>query len=127
LDTNVVIRILINDDPEQARRAAKMVTHNQVFISKTVFVESEWVLRKACKLDRRSIQNAFEYLLGLPYIHVEDPTVIQTALEGYSRGLDFADGVHLASSHKAAKFATFDRKLIKNSCLFSGVIEVVEP
>jgi len=45
VDTNIVVRLLTNDDPEQAGRAAAVVKNGPVFIPKTVVLETEWVLR----------------------------------------------------------------------------------
>jgi predicted nucleic-acid-binding protein len=53
LDTNVVLRILYNDDPAQAALAAsawqKGVDSGGIFLTTTVLVELAWVLRVAAK------------------------------------------------------------------------------
>ena len=115
LDTNILIRLITNDDPRQTTRAKTLLAKNQIFIPKTVFLEMEWVLRHAYLLDRDTIQNAFEIILGLPNVEVETVTEIATALEWYQQGLDFADALHLASSKIAEQLATFDEKLSKKA------------
>ena len=45
IDTNVLVRIVTNDQPEQARRAAILLLNQPVFISKTVILGVGWVLR----------------------------------------------------------------------------------
>jgi predicted nucleic-acid-binding protein len=41
VDTNLLVRILTNDDPNQARRAVKILKSDDIFISKTVLLETE--------------------------------------------------------------------------------------
>ena len=66
VDTNVLVRLLTNDDPAQARRAARIMEKEDIFIPKTVLLETEWVLRHAYKIERSNILTAFRTLLGLP-------------------------------------------------------------
>jgi predicted nucleic-acid-binding protein len=47
LDTNVLVRYLTRDEPEEAARAKSLVERGPVFVAKTVMLESEWVLRSA--------------------------------------------------------------------------------
>lgn len=47
VDTNVLVRLLVNDDARQARRARALFEREEIFISPTVLLESEWVLRSA--------------------------------------------------------------------------------
>ena len=66
LPTNVLVRLLVNDDPEQARRAAACSdTSSACFGPITVVLELEWVLRGAYKLPRDSVLQAFEGLLAI--------------------------------------------------------------
>lgn len=120
IDTNVIVRLLTNDEPCQTKKAARFIEDNPVFVSKTVLLETEWVLRAAYKLNREIITEAFRKLLGLPNIHVEDALEIKQVLDVYSQGFDFADILHVsnASNHKAEQFVTFDKKLSKRSKIF---------
>ncbi len=47
VDTNLLVRILTNDDPIQARRAVRILRSDDIYIPKTVLLETEWVLRHA--------------------------------------------------------------------------------
>jgi predicted nucleic-acid-binding protein len=48
LDTNILARLVTNDDPVQARQSASLIdTGNALFVPLTVFLELEWVLRGA--------------------------------------------------------------------------------
>lgn len=115
VDTNLVVRLLANDDTVQTRRAAALFANEQIFISKTVLLESEWVLRFSYELPPTVILPALRNIIGLPNVIVEQQSEIAEALDGFERGLDFADALHLASSRRAGRFATFDKKLIKRA------------
>ncbi len=114
LDTNVVVRIVTRDDPEQSEAAWKLVQQaERVWLAKTVVLETEWVLRYCYDLRREAILRTLRKLLAYPPVRVEDRGAIQQALEWYATGLDFADALHLASGSATDRFATFDRKLAK--------------
>jgi predicted nucleic-acid-binding protein len=111
IDTNVVVRLLVNDDAAQARRARKLVQAGEVLVPLTVLLETEWVLRYTYGLGPAEIVGLLRGLLGLPGVTSEDPPRLARALHGFERGIDFADALHIASSGEAASFATFDTKL----------------
>lgn len=114
IDTHVLVRFLTLDDPKQWPAAEALLAHaNGVFVPKTVLLELEWVLRAAYKLSRPTIHGALGKLLGLPNLSVECPDQIVRALDGYARGLDFADALHLAASVTDEGFFTFDAPFAK--------------
>jgi predicted nucleic acid-binding protein len=115
LDTNVVIRLLIGDDPAQTRVAESLLASEHCSISPTVLLECEWVLRACYGLAPPTIAAAFADLLALEPITPLDPVLTQIALDGYRRGLDFADALHAAQRHDGAQFVTFDRSLAKRA------------
>lgn len=116
IDTNLIIRFLTNDDHKQARYAQKLIEGNTIFISKTVLLETEWVLRYTYELSSNTIHEALETLLGLPQVTVEDPACIMKAMQWYVHGFDFADALHLASSNQMTdQFATLDKAFIKRA------------
>lgn len=110
-DTNVWVRILTGDDPEQVKRALQALRGEQIFIPKTVFLEMEWVMRSVYGLDRGAIAGGFRRLLGLAEIRIESETQLVQALVWYDAGLDFADALHVAASGEASRFVTFDKEL----------------
>jgi predicted nucleic-acid-binding protein len=126
VDTNLLVRILTNDDPIQARRALKIIKGDNIFIPKTVLLETEWVLRHAYGIKRSNIITGFQRLLGLPNVNVEDTDTIYQAISWYENKFDFADALHLASSRRCSGFATFDNSFIKKSQQFSSM-EMVKP
>ena len=113
LDTNILVRFLVNDDASQARRARALIQRNGVFVPVTVLLETEWVLRGGYGLPRAEVVRLLRALLGLPDLATEDPQRIARALEWHEGGIDFADALHLAGSTSAERFATFDEKLVK--------------
>jgi predicted nucleic-acid-binding protein len=108
LDTNVLVRLVTRDDEEQVERARAALEGQQLFVAKTVLLETEWVLRFSYGLPRETIRAAFENVLGLRGLLAEDRSTVLLALAAYERGLDLADALHLASSAPADRFATFD-------------------
>ena len=66
LDTNVLVRLLVNDYPAQAEQAAALIDASAAcFVPITVALELEWVLRGAYKLRRAAVIRAFEALFAI--------------------------------------------------------------
>lgn len=111
LDTNIIVRVVTADDPDQLAVALKVMRLEGLWLCKTVLLELEWVLRYSYKLSRQTILETIKRLLGYPNLSVEDPGTVELALSLYSEGMDFGDALHLASSRGADRFVTFDRNL----------------
>ncbi|MBA2548339.1 MAG: type II toxin-antitoxin system VapC family toxin [Burkholderiaceae bacterium] len=115
VDTNVVVRFLVNDDKAQARRARALFEREEVFITTTVLLETEWVLRGAYGFAPEQIETFLRGLLGLPVARTERPLQLALALDAYSAGLDFADALHLLAATgadvKPRVFYSFDIRL----------------
>ena len=126
LDTNVVVRLLVADDADQAARARRLVADNDVLLTTTVLLECEWVLRHAYQLKPEVIQHGFLKLLGLPQVRVTEPNVVQEALECFRHGIDFADALHIAGSRAAEGFATFDKALRRRGKQWTD-LALIEP
>lgn len=115
VDTNVLVRLLTGDDAEQTRRAAALFQKESIFIAKTVLLETEWVLRRLYGLKCETVTGALRKLSGLANVTIEHPLAVTLALQWCDGGMDFADALHVASSHGAEKFATFDAQLKKSA------------
>ncbi len=112
VDTNVLVRIVVNDDPAQSARAAEFLRRqNRVFLAKTVLLEVEWVLRSAYRLGRREIHAILRGILAMGSAEVEDEAAVVQAMRWYEKGMDFADSLHIASAGPQRIFASFDRAL----------------
>lgn len=115
LDTNVVVRFLTADDPELSLRAKALFDSEELWLSHTVLLETEWVLRSAYQFPPEAIASSFDKLLGHPNLHSEDQLVALDALSWYAAGLDFADALHLSTTHHVPRFVTFDRQFAHRS------------
>ncbi len=111
VDTNVVVRFLTRDDAAQFARVDVLIRDNDVFVSATVLLEAEWVLRSVYRYNRTRIIEALREFLGLARVTAEDATTTATALDWAARGMDFADALHLAKSAHCDAFISFDRRL----------------
>jgi predicted nucleic-acid-binding protein len=126
IDTNVVVRFLLNDDAQQAQRARRLIEAEDVFLPTSVLLETEWVLRGAYKRPRAILLEMLRAFLGLPRVIAQDWPVALSALEWAEQGMDFADALHLASCSSCESFATFDRELAKTARL-AGATPVRAP
>ena len=115
VDTNVVVRYLTGDDPGQAARARAVIDAGDVFVSTTVLLESEWVLRSVYGLSRTEVAAALRAFAGLPGLSVESPAVLSEALDHAERGMDFADALHLGAAARCEALLTFDLRFIEQA------------
>ncbi len=115
IDTNVVVRYLTDDDPGQAAKARGVVDTGGVFVSTTVLLESEWVLRSVYGLYGKDVAAALRAFSGLPGVTVESPYLLREALDRAEKGMDFADALHLGSAGHCETMLTFDRSFIRTA------------
>lgn len=115
VDTNVLVRLLTGDDPEQAAAARAVFAAGSVWIAKTVMLESEWVLRRAYGFEQGAIREAFTGLLGLSNVQVEDAATVASALELMRHEVDFADALHLSSRPAGVSFVSFDPAFVRRA------------
>jgi predicted nucleic-acid-binding protein len=119
LDTNVLARFFVDDpDDEQAalqRPAAIAALSQRAFVSATVLLELEWVLRGFYQVPVAQVCAVFRALVGIEHITIEDRDAVLLAVEWAEQGMDFADSLHVARSARASSFVTFDQKLVKRA------------
>ena len=119
LDTNVLARFFVDDadDPQAAKQrpAAVAALSSRAFVTVTVLLELEWVMRGFYALPRQDIARALRALAGIEHVTIEDRDAVLVALEAFEGGLDFADAVHLARSSRASGFVTFDQRLARRA------------
>jgi predicted nucleic-acid-binding protein len=129
LDTNVVVRLLTADDPAQVEVARRALRSQPLFLTKTVLLETEWVLRYSYELDREQIGDALGKLIRYARLEVEDLPAVTVALSWHAQGMDLADALHLASSAHADQLATFDRKLAATAATLGCMprVQLLEP
>lgn len=126
VDTNILARFLLEDDPAQSPIARNFVSGG-AFISNSVLLEVVWLLESRYGLNTRNIATALQATLASPGVHVANPDLISWALGRYAAGADFADMVHLIESGQQDAFVTFDRKLAKQAGKLSPIrVELLE-
>lgn len=108
VDTNILARYYLGDDPEQSRLAREILSAGDVFIPKSVLLELEWVLRAVAEQPRSGVLDCLRHLTGLPGILVEDREQVESALAASAHGIDFADALHHASSLACEEMLSFD-------------------
>lgn len=117
LDTNVLLRFLLNDDTAQARRAGEALRRQCTqadpgFVNHIVLCETAWVLASRYGYARGAIADALEALCAAESIRVDMAPLVELALDRYRRtDADFADCL-LALVNRAAgcrSTLTFDR------------------
>lgn len=109
VDTNVLVRLLTGDDREQAAAARDLFSAEQIWIAKTVLLETGWVLGSLYGFEESAIREAFTKLLGLKNVQVEDEPSVAAALALTIHGIELADAMHLSSRPNGAAFLSFDQ------------------
>lgn len=119
LDTNLLVRLLVQDDATQARAVERLIIRARrdrtpLFIADVVLCELVWVLARRAKQVRAGIADVIERLLDAEGIVVTAPGMVRAALAAYRDGAgDFAD--YLIREHAlaagATEVVTFDRAL----------------
>lgn len=114
IDTNVLVRLLVRDNPRQVALAESFVA-NGAWVSHVVLIEAVWVLDALYERSSDQIARAVEMLLGHATLILQDPEVVVAALTRFrSRpALGFSDCLVLEAARKAGHLplGTFDRKL----------------
>lgn len=108
LDTNMLVRALVADHPDQVAVVRQLIVGNTVFVPRTVLLETEWVLRARYKIGPGELLDFFRALLETDDTVVEAAEEVRNALDWYAQGADFADAMHLAACGSAVMH-TFDR------------------
>ncbi len=113
-DTNVLLRAAVQDDPDQARQAAKLLQQAElVAVPVPVFCEFVWVLRRGYKVSTPEISAAVRRLIKSANVVVNRPA-IEAGLSVLDAGGDFADGVIAYEGDwlGAEEFVSFDSKAV---------------
>ena len=122
LDTNVLVRYLTQDDPDQASAANRLIetqctAEDPGFVSLLVLCELVWVLRSAYGCGKETIANLLERLLTAAELKVAQEEIAWRALRAYQQGpADFPDYCILFANREAGCTLTysFDRKFCQH-------------
>ncbi|HAX42016.1 MAG TPA: type II toxin-antitoxin system VapC family toxin [Bryobacteraceae bacterium] len=115
VDTNVLVRFLVDDDPDQSRAARALFASEAVWIPKTVILETNWVLCSLFGLTDVEVARALSRLLSVENVQIEDSTAVGDALALVERGMELADALHLLSRPRDARFVSFDKQLVRRA------------
>ena len=116
LDTNVLVRFVMRDDPAQSLIAdsvmASLTSREPGYISHVVLVELWWVLRRNYKRSVDECTGFLEEIVNSDELKVENIQAVKWAIERLQRGADLADSliVSLAEEAGCQKTVTFDQK-----------------
>jgi len=120
LDTNVLVRYIMQDETKQAPLAARLVeslsAQSPGFLPLVAVVELSWVLSSAYGLGRDQLVEAFEGVLRAKELVTERADLVWKALRAFqSANADFADCLIALSAASAGceKTMTFDRAAAK--------------
>ena len=123
LDTNVLVRYLVEDDPRQCALATALIDRaiandDALFVSDAVVCETVWVLSISYAIARGQIATLLHDLFRARHLQFTATDQLMRALDAYAAGKgDFAD--YLIREHARAaeceSVATFDKALLKES------------
>lgn len=116
VDTNVLVRLVVRDDPAQARAAEEFIAGG-AWVSHLVLAETAWVLDAVYERTARQIATAVEMLLDHKELTLQDAEVVAAALEDFRKRppLRFSDCLVVEIARKAGHLplGTCDRDLAK--------------
>lgn len=115
VDTNVLVRAIVNDDTAQSARAIALLTEAEVFIPVTVILELERVLRSRYAFAPKVVAQAIAKITALGNVVVGEREAVLSAANRAAHGWDFADALHLALSQGCDDFTTLDAELAKRA------------
>jgi predicted nucleic-acid-binding protein len=121
IDTNVLVRYLAQDDPDQAAQATRLIEQQlsqttQGFIGLVVLVETIWVLQRLYRASADEIHATVADLLGSPVIFLENrPAVVRALALARQSACGVVDAVIAASALGAGcdRVMTFDRRAVR--------------
>lgn len=116
LDTNVVVRYLVQDDPEQAAVASAVFDDldegHPGFVSLVVLIELHWVLRRAYRIGAAEVLAVVDQLLRARELRVQEADLVRRSWRKAVAGADLADALvaELGLAAGCAHTVTFDRR-----------------
>jgi predicted nucleic-acid-binding protein len=121
LDTNVLVRYVVQDDTLQFAAAKRLVRQcladgRSIFVPVTVALELEWVLRASYGYGKDDVLQVLSSLLSAEELNFESERALEVALQLFREGAaDFADCLHIALATQAGEqpLWTFDKGAAK--------------
>jgi predicted nucleic-acid-binding protein len=121
LDTNVLVRYIVQDDPAQLAAAKRLISRcvsegQTLFVPVTVVLELEWVLRASFGFGKDEVLRTLSSLFSAAELSFESERALEVALQLFRKGsADFADCLHVALANQAGEppLWTFDKGAAK--------------
>ena len=120
LDTNALVRLLIDDDEKQAGIVKEIIVSTEkqgrrILILTEVLIETVWVLESVYECTREEIYSFLETMAYTPVFTLSEPQLVINTIHHFRKGGDFADLIIVmqALNHRAKKMLSFDKKLQK--------------
>ena len=119
IDTNVLVRYIVQDDPEQSRQATHFIERtcsgeeSSIFITGIVLCELVWVLETSYEYPKESIIPVLEKILKTRQFCIYQSEILWNCFHDYQQiNIDFADSyiAHLNASNSCEYTVTFDKK-----------------
>ena len=118
IDTSVILRLLIKDDPAKAKACEKLLREGEergliLYLLPVAIMETVWVLEKIYKFKRKSIREIIEAILNTPQLKVEMEAVFRKAIKSYEeKNIKFADAMmgHWGLEKDLSVIFTYDEK-----------------
>ena len=111
VDTNVLLRIYANDNPEQKRTVLSLLGSSpagHVRVSVVVLAEIAWALRSVYKLPKPAMVEVFLDLLSREELYIEHRAAVFSALTSFGRfRIDFGDCLIAALNEDAGASPTY--------------------
>jgi len=121
LDTNALVRYVVEDDAAQLAAAKRLIRKcvsagQTLFVPVTVTLELEWVLRSSFEYAKDEVMLVLSSLFSAAELTFESEHALEVALQLYRKGpADFADCLHVALAAQAGELPlwTFDKRAAK--------------
>ena len=116
VDTNVLVRVIVRDDPKQVEAAEAFISKG-AWVSHVVLVETTWVLESVYELNPELIAITVEMLLNHEHLTVQDADAVEAALESFRArpAVSFSDSLIVEIARKTGHIpvGSFDKALAK--------------
>ena len=114
IDTNVLARWVMRDDPGQTKIADRIIDQ-PIEITHTVLLEVGWILTSIGRMSREQFADTVVRVLDLETATIQRRMALRWAVDRYRAGADWADVLHIVSTDAGQSFATFDKALLKEA------------
>ncbi|WP_079210884.1 type II toxin-antitoxin system VapC family toxin [Brucella pituitosa] len=115
VDTNVLVRAVLQDDPKQGKAASKLLKEaSLIAVPLPCLCELVWILRRGAKLPKEDVAQTVRDLLDAGNVVMNRPAV-EAGLEILEAGGDFADGIIAYEGNwlGGETFVSFDKQAVE--------------